>query len=106
MKRFTGLFIVAIIASTLTIPSASAKMGGKKGVMMNNMTEHHQMMQDMMGMMKETMAVLKDLNHSPTAEQKTRLDEMINKMDGFMKKHEEMMKEKQEKMEKKQERMK
>lgn len=100
MKRLIGLFSAAIIISSLAIAPAFAQMKGG-GMPMGDITERHQMMQDVMGMMKETMMILKDLNHTPTAEQKGKLDEMIKRMDGFMKKHEEMMKHKEEKMEKK-----
>lgn len=95
MKRFAVLLFAAIIASSIAIAPAFADM---KGGMMK---EHQAMYQDVMGMMMETMGILKDLNHTPTAEQKKRLEEMMMKMDGMMKKHEEMMKKKEEMMKEK-----
>ncbi|HLA05682.1 MAG TPA: hypothetical protein VJZ16_06855 [Syntrophales bacterium] len=40
------------------------------------------------------------MNHTPSAEQKKKLEEMITKIDGIMKKHKEM-KHREERMEKK-----
>ena len=94
MKRLAGLLFAVIIASSLSIAPAFAEM-----------KEHQAMYQDAMGMLKETMMILKDLNHTPSADQKKKLDEMIMKMDGMMKKHQEMMKQKEERMEQKKEMM-
>lgn len=105
MKRFAGLLFAVIIASSIAIAPAFAEM---KGGMMGGgmmMKEHHDMLNGMMGMMKETMGILKDLNHTPTADQKKKLEEMMKKMDDMVKKHDEMMKQKEERMEQKKEMM-
>ena len=43
--------------------------------------KHHKMKKEHMGMMREVMVILRDLNHKPTAEQKKRLDHYIEKLD-------------------------
>ncbi len=68
------------------------KKDGHSMMMQGDMQEHHKMMTDMMGMIKDTMGIVKDLNHKPTAEQKEKLSDMIDNMEGIMKMHEEKMK--------------
>lgn len=101
--KLSRLFVVPILFSLLfTVPvmaSEKGMMGGKmmgsgmmgSGMMREKMMKHHAMMDDMMGMLKETMQILRNLSHKPDASQKKRLDEMIKKMDEMMKMHKEMM---------------
>lgn len=68
---------------------------GKKGMMshgggMEMMKARQQMMTDMMGMLKETMAILKGINHKPSAAEREKLDAMIGRMDKMIAQHEEM----------------
>ena len=53
--------------------------------------ERHQMSQNMMAALKETMTILRDLNHKPTVEEKQRLSDMIEQMDTMMSRHDEMV---------------
>lgn len=69
------------------------------------MMERHQTMQDILGMLKETMAVVRDMSHKPTAAQKKQLDENIKKLDGIMKQQDEMMKNMMEMMKKRKDMM-
>lgn len=47
---------------------------------------------DMMRMLKETMEIVRDLNHKPSAKDKERLNEMIERLDKSIAKHKEMKK--------------
>lgn len=67
-----------------------AMMGG--GMMMGGpMMQSHQLMQEAMGMLKETMSITKDISNKPTAAQKARLEAMTKRMDEIMKQHDQMM---------------
>ena len=48
--------------------------------------KHHAMKKEHMGMMREIMVILRDLNKRPTAEQKKRLDHYIEKLDDSLSK--------------------
>lgn len=107
--------IIAVLALALTMmmsTDAAARSGDKmdKGMMYDKMAGHHEMTTEVMGMFKETLVILKDMNHTPTAAQKKRLEEMITRMDEVIKKHEEHMKNacdwKQKKMDRKKDGMK
>ncbi|MDH4228034.1 MAG: hypothetical protein OEV59_09860 [Deltaproteobacteria bacterium] len=66
------------------------KDGKKDGMMMRG--EHKGMVRDMMIMLRDTMTIVKGLNHTPTDKEKEELSKMIEKMDEMIKKNEEMMK--------------
>ncbi len=75
-------------------------MVGKKshGGGMEMMQARHQMMNDMMGMLKETMSILKGLNHKPSAGEKEKLGDMIASMDKMIAHHDEMHEKMRERM--------
>jgi hypothetical protein len=104
MKRFISAFATGILTVTLFAAPALAneKHAGKDkdkgsemmgGHGMDNAVrmEHHKLMKDTLEMMKQTMTILKGLEHKPTVEQQKSLDEMIGRIDGIIKRHEEMM---------------
>ncbi len=104
MARIPGYLLMALLAFSLMVAPAAAgekgmmgnpcgMMGGKgeKHMMMSKgMKKHHKMMNEVMGMMKESMVILKDFSHKPTSAQKQKLEEMISRMDEIMAKHEAM----------------
>ena len=106
--KLTGFLLSALLAVTLMASTAMAEkkdgMMGQDGMMGSMMAEHQQMGQDMMGMLKETMSILKDMNHQPGAAQKQRLDEMMGRLDAMMEQHKSMMEKKQEWKDKRMER--
>ena len=76
---------------------------GKKSMMghgggMEMMKARQQMMTDMMGMLRDTMAILKDLNHKPSSAEREKLAGMIQRMDEMMAQHEEMHEKMRKKM--------
>lgn len=77
---------------------ADDAMGGQMMQMHKMSAEHQQVFKEVLGMVKDTMAIVRDLNHKPSEEQKKTLDAMIKKLDDISKKHEDMMKKKQEMM--------
>ena len=79
------MVIVIFIAFFLLLtPDADSRMGGpgmQKG----------QCMQEVMSMLKETMGILKDLNHKPSSEEKKQLGDMVNKLDDLINQHNQML---------------
>lgn len=67
------------------------------------MHDRQQMTQDVLGMMKETMAIIRNLNHKPSDAEKARLDEMMSKLDVIMEKEKKMARSQEEMMDKRQE---
>ena len=78
-------------------PMPPGKMMGGYGRMADPkvIAERHDMMQDSLKALRDTMVILKDLNHKPAPEQKKKLDEMIKRMNEIIERHEAMMKEMQ-----------
>lgn len=72
----------------------SGTMGGQGQGMMDSkcMKEHHKMMHESMGMLKDTMSIMKEISHSPSKDQKKKLDEMMMRLGNMMQMHDEMMK--------------
>lgn len=101
MKK-TNLCIAVALAAALSSPVLSpaedkpmmggGMMGqGKMSSMYPKMMEQRkEMMDSMMAMMKQTMGILKDLNHTPSADQKKKLEEMMSNLDDMIKKHDAM----------------
>ena len=77
---------------------ADDAMGGQMMQMHKMSADHQQVFKEVLGMVKDTMAIVRDLNHKPSEEQKKQLDAMIKKLDDISKKHEDMMKKKQDMM--------
>ncbi|MBI5599778.1 MAG: hypothetical protein HY890_08610 [Deltaproteobacteria bacterium] len=108
---FTGALMIFSIALAPALAGEKGDMGGMmmgddmKGPHREDMIEHHRMTQDALRMLRETMVILRDLSHKPTAEERKKLDGMISRLDDMVKKHEEMMKRKKEMWEEKKDRM-
>lgn len=123
MKRKMGLITAMLVVGALFAPPMFAKaddthhateatakddsskekkaddaMDGQMMRMHKMSAEHQQVFKEVLGMVKDTMAIVRDLNHKPSEEQKKTLDAMIKKLDDISKKHEDMMKKKQEMM--------
>jgi len=94
------VFLTMVLA--LTLLAAPALAGGKD--MMNpcqmnpcqkkdghRMMMHKGYMNEMMDMMKETMGILKGLNHKPSPAQKKRLGAMMQRLDEMKASHQRMM---------------
>lgn len=89
--KLSRSMITAVAAVLLLAAPAMAGSGGHDthGKMMKHqdtIMEHTSMMHDNMVMMKEVMGILRDLNHTPTPEQKKRLTVMMGNMDKMMNK--------------------
>jgi hypothetical protein len=89
------LIIAALFMFSLgAVPAATGQMGPGKmgGGMMSPETrmKHHEAMGEFMEMVKETMDMVKNISHVPSAAQKKRLTEMINRMDEIIKNHKEI----------------
>ncbi len=119
MKK-RGIFAATILAVTLvaspllaqgganSMPTDHSSMGGpvKPEKYGEKMIKHDRTTEEMMGMLKETMIILRDIRHYPDPEQKAKLDSMIKRMDEMMKERKAMMKKWKEKWEKKEKSMK
>jgi len=100
----TGALMVLLLAVTPAFgqmmgEKEGGQMGGPMGGQMGGMgmmagdpmaKEHHQMLRDLLGMMKETIGVLKNMTHAPTAADKRKLTEMMDRVDNMTKRLDEM----------------
>jgi len=92
--------ITGLIAATLAVlmlawapaPALAREKGHMPGHRMKMMKEHHRMNRDMMIMLKETMTILKGLEHKPSPAQKKKLGEMIERLEKDIEHHRKMMK--------------
>src|SRR3990172_10744 len=116
----TGALMALLLAVT---PAFGQMMGEKEGEQMGGMgmmggqtmkgmmtkeqmaKEHHQMLRDMLGMMKEISGILKNMTHAPTAEDKRKLTEMMDRVDNMTKRLDEMDEMMKQKKEMREERM-
>ena len=105
----TLLFLSLFLTGGIAHADDSEKSEGKEGMKgmkmhraggMDMMKAHQKMTTDTMEMLRETMSILRDLNHTPSAEERERLGEMIAHMDAMMAEREEMQKKMKERMEK------
>lgn len=64
--------------------------GYDKSKYKEHMEKRHQMNMDMMEAIKETMIILRDLNHKPSGAEKDRLDDMIQRMERIIDEHTNM----------------
>ncbi len=93
MKRSTILVSAALalfLSAGLVQAGGMPGHGDGKSHYGEMMKERQQMMTDMMDMMKETMAILRNLNHKPSAEERERLGEMMQHLDEMKARHEAM----------------
>ncbi len=92
MNTKSKLMVGMAVCATLLIPNAyaSSHKGGEHGDYKEHYKKRHQMGMDMMQMMVETMTILRDLNHKPSADEKARLSEMIEQMEAMMADHRDM----------------
>ncbi len=101
MKK-TGLLLSSALVGALIITPAFASshndMKDKKKDYKEHYMKRHQMNMDMMQMLSETMTILSNLNHMPSAKEKERLNEMIKQLNEMMKTHEEMWEDAQQRM--------
>jgi len=91
----TASLIGALIAAPAFASNDKDKVSDDKSAgHMENYKEHmqqrQQMHMDMMQAMVDTMTILRDINHQPSAEEKKHLTDLINQMNGMMAKHKSM----------------
>ena len=60
--------------------------------------QYQNMTEELMGMLKETMGILRNLDRAPTAEEKRQLDEMMGRMDVMLRQQRNMMKDMQDQL--------
>lgn len=105
-KSFLTACLLSLFLAAGAVQAGDMEMPcgkGKKGMMghgggMEMMKARQQMMTDMMGMLRDTMAILKDLNHKPSSAEREKLAGMIQRMDEMMAQHEEMHEKMRKKM--------
>ena len=96
-----SLFLAAGMAHAgdMEMPCGKGKKGMKgHGGGMEMMKARHEMMNGMMSMMKETMFIVKNLNHKPSPAEREKLAGMIKRMDEMMAQHDEMHEKMRKKM--------
>ena len=97
MSKSRLLITTTLMAALLAAPAFAGKdkeKSGEDGSHMANYKEHFQQRQqmhmDMRKMMADTMTILRDLNHQPSADEKKRLTGMIARMNEMMTQHKTM----------------
>lgn len=65
----------------------------KREMYMKMAQERHEMSQDMMKMLRETMEIVRNLDHKASAGEKEKLGKMIGRIDEMLQKHEDMREE-------------
>lgn len=94
MLKKRVLITTTLIGALLAAPAFAGKGEEKSEEHTANYKEHMQQRQKMhMNMMQalaDTMTILRDLNHQPSAEDKKRLTDMINQMNEMMAQHKSM----------------
>ena len=79
-----ALFALVLVAAPVAYAESDHHGGdykGHKGGKGGKMAAHHESIRQMMGMVRETMEIVRDLNHKPSAEDKKKLSAMIDRMD-------------------------
>jgi len=92
MKK-PNLLLGAILTSALAVSpvfAGSKDDDNNKDSYKEHFKQRHQMNMDMLQMLSETMTILRDINHKPSAEEQARLSDMIKQLDEMMKSHKEM----------------
>lgn len=96
MNRYTtskpGWMITTTVITTLLAAPALASRDKDDDRMRyrEHIQQRQQMHMEMMQMMTETMTILRDLNHMPSAAEKKRLGDMIRQMNEMMAKQKDM----------------
>ncbi len=97
MSKNSLLITTTLIGALLAVPAFADKDKEKSGEGSGHTANHkehfqqrQQMHMDMMKMMADTMTILRDLNHQPSADEKKRLTDMINRMNEMLAQHKTM----------------
>lgn len=97
MSKNKLLMTAGLIGALIAAPAFAGKdkeSDDKSAGHMENYKEHmqqrQQMHMDMMQAMVDTMTILRDINHQPSAEEKKHLTDLINQMNEMMTKHKSM----------------
>jgi hypothetical protein len=53
--------------------------------------QYQSVTEELMGMLKETMSIIRNLDHAPTAEEKRQLAEMMSRLDAMLRQQQQVM---------------
>jgi len=105
MKKNTTFMCAGLISALLTSPVFAGKSSDdtndRQGSYKKHYAQRHQMNTDMMQILSETMTILRDINHQPSAEEKARLSDMIKQLDKIMATQKKMGEKAMQRMDKK-----
>jgi len=90
MKKITAILATGLFSAAMLNPAIASNNDNDDDKRKNyqaHYQQRHQMNMDMMQMLAETMTILRDLNTSPSADQKTRIGEMIKQLEQMMEDH-------------------
>ncbi len=97
MSKNKLILTAGLIGALIAAPAFAGKdkeSDDKSAGHMENYKEHmqqrQQMHMDMMQAMVDTMTILRDINHQPSAEEKKHLTDLIKQMNEMMAKHKSM----------------
>lgn len=101
MKRTSIILSSALISALIAAPVFASKNDDdddRKARYKEYYMQRHQMNMDMMQMLSETMTILSNLNHMPSAKEKQRLNDMIKQLNEMMETRKEMWDKAQQRM--------
>ena len=92
MNKKTRFLCAGLISALFVSPVFASKDNDndKRKNYQEHYKQRHQMNIDMMQMLSETMVILRDINHKPSAAEKARLSDMIKQLDEMMMSHKNM----------------
>ena len=90
MKKITTIFTAGLLSIAMLSPAIASDDDEKRTPYQEHYKQRHQMNIDMMQMLSETMTILRDINHQPSAAEKARLSDMIKQLDEMMVAHKKM----------------
>ncbi len=85
MKKLLRQCITPVLVTGLVFSSMTAMAdGGKHHGDKNHSKNHYKHMQEIHGMLRDVMVILRDLNHKPSTMERNHLNAMVTRMDEIM----------------------
>lgn len=93
-RKITQTVFFLLLSTFLLTPAFADKNGHDEGYRHHGkkkwMMHHHKQMDEINGMLRDVMVILRDLNHKPSAAERNQLNNMIHRMDEIMEERKHM----------------
>ncbi|RMH22655.1 MAG: hypothetical protein D6698_00845 [Gammaproteobacteria bacterium] len=95
-RKFATTTLFLLLGSLMTAPAFAHSDGDGKGYSHHGkkkwMKRHYKEMEEINGMLRDVMVILRDLNHKPSPAERKQLNNMINRLDEIMEERKRMHK--------------